>query len=117
MTTDVSQAKYRTLLHFFFLLLTFRIGRITLSLNCREILTSSPFCTSSGEKHNIHFNSDFVYLRALYVFTVSLKITIVGVNVFIFLKHLYNDFVGKLFDHTSHYYITATNEKVMSEWD
>lgn len=29
---------------------TFRIGRITDSLNCREILMSSPFCTSSGGK-------------------------------------------------------------------
>lgn len=43
---------------------TFRIGRITDSLNCWEILMSSLFWTSSGEKHSININVtlDFIHL-------------------------------------------------------
>lgn len=38
---------------------TFRIGWITVSLNCREILMSSLFCTSSGRKNKQRVKSYF----------------------------------------------------------
>lgn len=66
---------------------TFRIGRITDSLNCREILMSSLFWTSSGEQHqhsfHVWFHSpDLLVTWWLYVFTVLQQITTVCVNVF-----------------------------------
>ncbi len=65
-TTEASPANYSQLLQTVKLqhlcvcvCVTFRIGRITDSLNCREILMSSPFCTSAVEKHNININLTF----------------------------------------------------------